>query len=46
MVPSPSPERDFPWWLLLVIGVGAWLFYEVLANPDVRRVYLGDSFRL
>lgn len=38
MIPSPSPERDFPWWLLLVVGVGLWLFYEVFANPEYSAV--------
>jgi His/Glu/Gln/Arg/opine family amino acid ABC transporter permease subunit len=33
MTPNPSPDNDFPWWLLVAGAIGAWLFYEVLANP-------------
>jgi polar amino acid transport system permease protein len=28
-------KDDFPWWLILLVGVGLWLFYEVWAN----RIY-------
>jgi polar amino acid transport system permease protein len=28
--PEPAPER--PYWLMLLVGIGLWLFYEVLAN--------------
>ncbi|NBE06667.1 amino acid ABC transporter permease [Paragemmobacter ruber] len=38
MIPNPGPEKDFPWWLLLVVGLGLWLFYEVLANADYAAV--------
>lgn len=38
MTPNPLPDKDFPWWLVLVSGVGLWLFYEVLANPDYSAV--------
>lgn len=27
-----SPENDRPYWLILLIGTGLWLFYEVWAN--------------
>ena len=27
-----SPNDDFPWWLILLVGIGLWLFYEVWAN--------------
>jgi polar amino acid transport system permease protein len=27
-----APDKDFPWWLLLVIGVGLYLFYRVMAD--------------
>ncbi|KAF0176245.1 MAG: putative amino-acid ABC-transporter permease protein [Rhodobacteraceae bacterium] len=27
-----SPESDRPYWLILLIGIGLWLFYEVWAN--------------
>ena len=38
MTPNPKPEKDFPYWLVLVVGVGLWLFYEVLANADYAAV--------
>jgi polar amino acid transport system permease protein len=25
-------KEDFPWWLILLVGIGLWLFYEVWAN--------------
>ncbi len=30
---AAPPDRDFPWWLVLLAGIGLWLFYEVLADP-------------
>jgi His/Glu/Gln/Arg/opine family amino acid ABC transporter permease subunit len=30
---TAPPDRDFPWWLVLLAGIGLWLFYEVLADP-------------
>ena len=29
---SNTPENDRPYWLILLIGIGLWLFYEVWAN--------------
>ena len=29
---------DFPWWLVLLCGIGLWLFYEVWANALYARV--------
>ena len=31
-------DKDFPWWLLLVLGVGLYLFYKVLADPSYSAV--------
>lgn len=31
-------DEDFPWWLILLGGVGLWLFYEVLANDIYAEV--------
>jgi len=32
---APKPEgRDFPWWLVVLVATGAWLFWQV-ANDDV-----------
>ncbi len=38
MTPNPKPEQDFPWWLLVAVGLGLWLFYEVLADADYAAV--------
>jgi polar amino acid transport system permease protein len=32
MTPNPQPDRDFPWWLVIVVVTGLWLFYEVWAS--------------
>lgn len=33
-------KEDFPWWLVILVVTGAWLFYEVLAS-DVYSQVLG-----
>lgn len=33
MMPNPQPDRDFPWWLVILGVTGLWLFGQVLANP-------------
>ncbi|MFM2390710.1 MAG: hypothetical protein RLZZ437_2265 [Pseudomonadota bacterium] len=38
MIPGQTPDKDFPWWLLLVIGVGLYLFWQVLANPTYAAI--------
>lgn len=32
MTPNPQPDKDFPWWLVIVVVTGLWLFYEVWAS--------------
>ena len=32
MTPNPEPDKDFPWWLVIVAVTGLWLFYEVWAS--------------
>ena len=32
MTPNPKPDKDFPWWLVIVMVTGLWLFYEVWAS--------------
>jgi His/Glu/Gln/Arg/opine family amino acid ABC transporter permease subunit len=32
MTPNPQPDKDFPWWLVIVVITGLWLFYEVWAS--------------
>ena len=38
MTPNPKPDNDFPWWLLLVIGVGLFLFWRVLSDEVYAQV--------
>ncbi len=35
---TPAPEKDFPWWLVVVATTGLWLFWEVLSSPLYRDV--------
>jgi polar amino acid transport system permease protein len=32
MQPNPTPDTDFPWWLMILAVIGAVLFYEVWAS--------------
>jgi polar amino acid transport system permease protein len=34
----PPPEKDFPWWLVVVAATGLWLFWEVLSDDLYRAV--------
>lgn len=38
MTPNPKPEHEFPWWLLLVVGVGLYLFYQVWVDDSYSAV--------
>lgn len=38
MIPTAKPDRDFPWWLVVVAATGIWLFYEVLSDADYAAV--------
>jgi His/Glu/Gln/Arg/opine family amino acid ABC transporter permease subunit len=38
MTPSPQPDRDFPYWLVLLAGIGAYLFWQVIANELYAQV--------
>ncbi len=40
MTPNPEPDKDFPWWLVIVTVTGLWLFYEVWAS-EVYSAALG-----
>jgi polar amino acid transport system permease protein len=33
-----DPKDDFPWWLVLLVGIGLWLFYLVWANQIYAQV--------
>ena len=37
MAPNAEPERDFPWWLVILAVTGLWLLYEMLSD----EVYAG-----
>ena len=37
MTPNSEPERDFPWWLVILAVTGLWLLYEMLSD----EVYAG-----
>ncbi|MGI3185672.1 amino acid ABC transporter permease [Nioella aestuarii] len=38
MIPSPQNDKDFPWWLLAVAGLGVFAFWQVLADDQYRQV--------
>ena len=33
MAPNAEPEKDFPWWLVILAVTGLWLLYKLLADP-------------
>ena len=35
---GPQQDNDFPWWLLLVIGVGLYVFWQVVASDIYAQV--------
>ena len=38
MTPTPEPDKDFPWWLLVAGAIAAWMIYEVVADDLYRQV--------
>lgn len=38
MTTGHKPDGDFPYWLVALIGIGVWLFYEVWANAIYAQV--------
>lgn len=38
MTPTAPPDKDFPWWLLVVAALGAAAYAAVLADADYRQV--------
>jgi His/Glu/Gln/Arg/opine family amino acid ABC transporter permease subunit len=34
MTPGADPDKDFPWWLVILALTGLWLLYEMLADPE------------
>ncbi len=35
---SPAPDKDFPWWFVVLVLTGAWLFWAILSDPVYARV--------
>ncbi|MEH7828441.1 amino acid ABC transporter permease [Gemmobacter denitrificans] len=35
---SGPPDKDFPWWLVVLCAAGLWLFYEVWASPVYAQI--------
>lgn len=44
MLPQPEPDRDFPWWLVILVVTGLWLFWEV-ASAEVYAKALATLAR-
>ena len=38
MTPNPQPDKDFPWWLVVLGTTGLWLFYEVLTTEAIDQL--------
>ncbi len=38
MIPTPPDDKDFPWWLVAVVGIGLYLFWQVLTVEEYSRV--------
>lgn len=32
MAPNSEPDKDFPWWLVILAVTGLWLLYEILSD--------------
>lgn len=38
MIPTSPNNKDFPWWLLAVAGIGVWMFWQVLSDETYNGV--------
>ncbi|PUB18571.1 amino acid ABC transporter permease [Yoonia sediminilitoris] len=38
MIPTSPDDKDFPWWLVAVIAIGTYLFWQVLTVPEYAKV--------
>ena len=36
MTPQSKPDKDFPWWLVIIVITGLWLLWEVLSDEQYR----------
>ncbi len=38
MIPTSPNDKDFPWWLIAVVAIGVYLFWQVLTAEEYSRV--------
>lgn len=38
MIPTSPSDKDFPWWLVAVVAIGLYLFWQVLTVEEYSRV--------
>lgn len=38
MMPSAPPDRDFPWWLVAIVGLGVYALWQVLTDAVYLQV--------
>ncbi|MFQ1699552.1 amino acid ABC transporter permease [Loktanella agnita] len=38
MIPTSPDDKDFPWWLVAIVAIGLYLFWQVLTVDDYARV--------
>lgn len=38
MTPTPDHDKDFPWWLIVAVAIGGYLFYRVVADDLYAKV--------
>lgn len=38
MIPTAPDDKDFPWWLVIVVAVGGVMFWQVFSNAETSRV--------
>jgi His/Glu/Gln/Arg/opine family amino acid ABC transporter permease subunit len=38
MIPTSPNDKDFPWWLVAVVAIGVYLFWQVLTVEEYSRV--------
>ena len=38
MIQSPSQDKDFPWWLIVALGLGIVAFWQILEDDQYRQV--------
>jgi polar amino acid transport system permease protein len=39
MISGPDQDKDFPWWLVIVLMTGLWLFWEVFTSDIYADVF-------